>query len=210
MQNYSKQSAFLRFSTKALFMLGTLAALMIHFSCCANDSLIAKPSAIIDNFDNSTNSNFGYPRQFINDTVMGGGTKTQQNVNDGKIMLSGEIVPPRGQLGWASTVILMGEEAQSIDASEYNGIRLRIKINTGSVSVSVNSTDVDNFDYHSTVINVAPDGNYHEIDLPFDSLKRSWSEQTQLNTKTINSLSVVAFGLKKTAFDFEIDEISFY
>jgi hypothetical protein len=41
-------------------------------------------------------------------------------------------------------------------------------------------------------------------------MKRAWSEQTPLNTKTISGLSIVAFALQKADFDFEIDEVSFY
>lgn len=208
MQDDSKRTSLLRFTTKCTFLIGTLFTVMSHFSAYATVS--AKPSALIDDFDNSINNNFGYPRQFINDTMVGGKTQAQQEVSNGEIHLSGEVVPPRGQPGWASTVLLLSDEAKSIDASSYQGLRLRIKINTGSVSISVNSNDVKNFDYHATVINAAADGKYHEITIPFDSLKRMWSEQTELNTKAINSLSIVAFGLKKTPFDFEIDEISFY
>ncbi|MDT0594966.1 CIA30 family protein [Glaciecola petra] len=210
MQHDSKRTRFLRFATKFTFIIGTLFALILHFGASATEKVSAKPAALIDNFSNSINNNFGYPRQFINDTVVGGNTQAQQEVSNGKIHLSGEVVPPRGQPGWASTVLLLSGEAQSIDASHYQGLRIRIKINTGSVSISVNSNDVKNFDYHATVINAATDGKYHEITIPFNSLQRMWSEQTQLNTKALNSLSIVAFGLKKTAFDFEIDEISFY
>ena len=87
---------------------------------------------------------------------------------------------------------------------------MRVKIHTGSLSVSANSTDITNFDYHTAVVMASADGRFHEINLPFDSMKRTWSEQTQLNTKTINSLSIVAFSLNKAPFDYAIDDVSFY
>jgi hypothetical protein len=48
------------------------------------------------------------------------------------------------------------------------------------------------------------------VKIPFTSMKRAWSEQTQLNTKTITSFSISAYGLQKSAFDFEVDEVSLY
>jgi hypothetical protein len=167
-------------------------------------------TSLIDDFSNDTNNSIGLPRQYLNDTMVGGSTKTDLKVNSGVMHLTGEIVPPRGQPGWASTVLLLDGEGKPVDASGYKGIRMRVKINNGSLSVSANSTEVTNFDYHSSVVFAASDGQFHEVKIPFNSLKRTWSEQTSLNTQTINSLSIVAFSLQKAAFDYEIDEVSFY
>lgn len=103
-------------------------------------------------------------------------------------------------------------DSQSLpkDASAFEGVRLLIKINSGSMSISANSTEITNFDYHAAPIAVAADDKFHEVKIPFAAMKRAWSEQTPLNTKTINSLSIVAFGLQKSAFDFAVDEVSFY
>jgi hypothetical protein len=167
-------------------------------------------SSLLDDFSNDTNNSIGLPRQYLNDTMVGGSTKTELKMKSGVMHLSGEIVPPRGQPGWASTVLLLGGEGEPVDASNFTGIRLLVKINSGSLSVSANSTEITNFDYHSSVVFAASDGKFHEVKIPFDSLKRTWSEQTSLNTQTINSLSIVAFSLQKAAFDYEIDEVSFY
>jgi hypothetical protein len=166
--------------------------------------------ALVDDFSNDTNNSIGLPRQFMNDTMVGGGTQTKLVMSSGVMQLTGEIVPPRGQPGWASTVLLLDGEGKPVDASKYKGIRMLVKINSGSLSISANSTEVTNFDYHSSVVIAASDGNFHEVNIPFDSLKRTWSEQTNLNTQSINSLSIVAFSMQKASFDYEIDEVSFY
>lgn len=67
-----------------------------------------------------------------------------------------------------------------------------------------------NFDYHAAPVVVPQDGKFHELKIPFHSLKRAWSEQTQLNTKTISSVSIVAFGMQQGTFGFEVEEVSFY
>jgi len=173
-------------------------------------STAASLNPLIDDFSNAENNSFGIARQFINDTVAGGGTTTQQSVSDGIMSIKGEIAPPRGQPGWASTVFIFNQKNLPVDASAFEGIRLLVKINSGNMSLSANSTKVTNFDYHAAQVTVAADNKFHEVKIPFDSMKRAWSEQTKLETETINGLSIVAFNLQKGAFDFEVDEVSFY
>ncbi len=173
-------------------------------------SFAASLSPVIDDFNDSKNSNLGIPRQFINDTVAGGNTTTQQSVSAGIISLKGDIIPPRGQPGWASTVLPFNVQNLPQDASGFDGIRLLVKINTGNISISANSSEVTNFDYHAAPVAVSSDGKFHEVKIPFSSMKRAWSEQTLLNTETISSLSIVAYSLQKDSFDFEVDEVSFY
>jgi hypothetical protein len=62
-----------------------------------------------------------------------------------------KIVPPRGQPGWASEVLLLDPQGLPVDASQYEGIRLRVRIHKGALSVSANSTEVTNYDYHAAV-----------------------------------------------------------
>ena len=83
-------------------------------------------------------------------------------------------------------------------------------VHTCKIPLGTNSTDVTNFDYHAAQVNAKADGEFHEVKIPFKSMKRAWSEQTALNTKTIASLSIVAFDIQKAAYDFELDEVSFY
>jgi hypothetical protein len=182
-------------------------ALLLTFSCA---SFAESLSAVIDDFSDAKNNNLGNPRQFLNDTIAGGTTTSKQNVSKGVISSKGEITPPRGQPGWASMVLLLNPQNLPQDASAFVGVRLLIKINTGNISISANSAEVTNFDYHAAPVAVTADGKFHEVKIPFTSMKRAWSEQTQLNTKTITSFSISAYGLQKSAFDFEVDEVSLY
>ncbi|MGB0495687.1 MAG: CIA30 family protein [Kangiellaceae bacterium] len=189
-------------SSKTFFLIG-----MLTFS---NSNIAENLKSIVDDFSDPLNNSIGIPRQFLNDSVAGGKTTTEQTISNGVIYLKGEITPPRGQPGWASTILLLEPKGLPQDASAFEGISLFIKVNSGNVSLSANSSEVTNFDYHAALVSVASDGKFHEVKIPFASMKRGWSEQTQLNTKTISSLSIVAYGLQKTSFDFEVDKISFY
>jgi hypothetical protein len=182
-------------------------ATLLSLSCT---SMGGSLSPVIDDFSDATNNNLGIARQYLNDTLAGGSTTTTQEVAQGIITAKGEIIPPRGQPGWASIVLPLDPHSLPQDASTFEGVRLLIKINGGNVSISANSTEITNFDYHAAPITVTADEKFHEIKIPFTSMKRAWSEQTPLNTRTLNSLSIVAFGLQKSAFDFALDEVSFY
>jgi hypothetical protein len=182
-------------------------AALLAFSCV---SFAGSMNSVIDDFSDAKNNNLGIPRIFLNDSIAGGSTTTQQEISKGILLVKGDIIPPRGQPGWASVALPLAAQNQPQDASAFEGVRLLIKINTGSLSISANSTEVTNFDYHAAPAAVTADGKFHEIKIPFASMKRAWSEQTPLNAKTINSISITAYGLEKSAFDFAVDEISFY
>ncbi len=166
--------------------------------------------SLVDDFSNAEVSSMGAPRQFLNDTMAGGGTSMSPKVSGGILSVSGDIAPPRGQPGWASSVLMLDPQGLPRDASAFEGVRLLIKINKGMISVSANSTDVTNFDYHAALIPAKSYGEFHEVKIPFKSMKRAWSEQTALNIKTISSLSIVAFDVQNGSYDFELDEVEFY
>lgn len=167
-------------------------------------------AAVIDDFSAADNTSYGLPRQFINDAMAGGATQDKHSLNNGIMRVTGTITPPRGQPGWSSAVVPLAEIGKFVDASVYQGIQLRVRITQGNLSVSANSQDITNFDYHAAPIVVKADGKFHDVTIPFASMKRAWSEQTPLNTSNLNSLSIVAYSLQPAAFDYEIDDVRFY
>jgi len=175
-----------------------------------NSAIAGTLEPTVDDFNDPNINSLGIARMFINDTSAGGQTSTQQSVTGGVLSAKGEILPPRGQPGWASAVLLLDPQGLPQDASAYEGIRLLVRVNKGNLSVSANSSEITNFDYHAALVTRQSDGKFHEVRIPFSEMKRAWSEQTPLNTSTLTGLSVVAFDLQKGTFDFEIDEIGFY
>jgi hypothetical protein len=76
--------------------------------------------------------------------------------------------------------------------------------------VQVGSSEIDNFDYHTSPPITGKRGEFQEVRLPFKEMKRAWSEQTRLNLKSITSVNLVSLGLARDAFAYEADEIGFY
>lgn len=175
-----------------------------------NSAMAGALGPAIDDFSDPNMNNFGIARMYVDDKSAGGQTSTQYSVDEGVLSARGQILPPRGQPGWASAVLLLDPQGLAKDASAYEGIRLLVRVNKGRLSVSANSSEITNFDYHAAQITPQSDGRFHEIRIPFSEMRRAWSEQTPLNTKTLTSLSLVAFDVQIGDFDFEIDEISFY
>ena len=188
-----------------LFGLFAIAAMLLPVCAYANEL-----PEMVDNFSHQSENSLGVQRQFMNDTVAGGSSESEVTVQGGKIHLTGNLIPPRGQPAWASSILLLDAQGKPMDASGYQGIRLKVKINQGLMSVSANSAKVENFDYHAAPVLLKADGEFHEVKLPFASMKRAWSEQTTLDASTLNSLSIVAYAMQQSAYDFVIDEIGFY
>lgn len=205
MQYPLKHSTNFKSTYRLIMLVLTIVLLLISLISAAADQ-----TKLIDDFTHPLNNNYDYPRQFVNDSMVGGKTATTTTINESILHLSGDLVPPRGQPGWASTILPLNADGQAVDASAFTGIRLLLKINKGSMSLSANSTEIKNFDYHSALISAPADGSFHKVSIPFASMRRGWSEQSQLNTQSINSISIVAFSLQNASFDFEIDEVSFY
>lgn len=195
-------------NTTAFSLVKTLA--LTSLLVCSNAAFCAALPPLVDDFSNAKDNNLSLPRQFMSDAVTGGTTKIEPNISAGIMHVKGDIVPPRGQPGWASAILPLSVQGKPEDASQFDGIRLLVKIHNGNMSISANSTEVTNFDYHAAPIAVAADGKFHEVKIPFVSMKRAWSEQTPLNTATLNSLSIVSYSLQAASFDFEVDEVSFY
>ncbi len=165
--------------------------------------------AMLDDFSNPKNNSLGFPRMILDDTTSGGTSSSTQLVDEGILTLKGDLVPPRGQPGWVSLIFLLSPDGSPADISQYEGVRLKIRIETGMLSLSVNSTDVVNFDYHAAMVE-AHGKEFTEVKIPFSALRRAWSEQTKLNTHAIASVSLVAVGLQRSSFAYAVDEISFY
>ena len=164
----------------------------------------------VDDFSDPRVNSLGIERLFVTDATAGGQTVIEHTIENGVFAASGEILPPRGQPGWASTALLFDAGGQPLDASDFEGIRLRVRINAGNLSITANSTEVTNFDYHGALVTRQSGVDFHEVRIPFSSMKRAWSEQTPLDPATLASISIVAFDMQPGAFDFEIDEVGFY
>jgi len=173
-------------------------------------SLSADATAMIDDFTAPANTHFGQPRQYLNDSMAGGATQDTHSVKNGILQVTGTITPPRGQPGWSSTVLPLAALGQAKDVSEFEGIKLRVRISQGNINLSANSLDITNFDFHASPVVVKTDRKFHEVKIPFKEMKRAWSAQTPLNTTNLTSLSIVAYSLQPAAFDYEIDAVSFY
>lgn len=182
-----------------------LACLLPSASLQASDAT----AAMLDDFSNPDHTSNGAPRILVDDSSVGGKSHLTQSCRDGVFVVEGKIAPARGQPGWVSLVLPLAVEGESADLSRYEGIRLRVRVTRGNLSVSANSTEVENFDFHAAP--VPRKGNeITEVRIPFASMKRAWSEQTPLNTATINSISIVATGVQPGAFAYELDEIGLY
>ncbi len=164
--------------------------------------------ALVDDF--SETQRHGADRLLFTDKDLGSQSHAKQSCANGVLKVEGELVPGRGVPAFVSIPLILAADMRPQDVSAYEGVRLRVKVNKGILSVQVASSEVDNFDYHTGGPVAAKRGEFQEVRLAFKDMKRAWSEQTALNLKTITGVNLVAFGMAKDAFSYEVDEIGFY
>jgi hypothetical protein len=170
----------------------------------------ATTPSVLDDFSDPTRNNHGAERMIIDDKVAGSQSHATQKCEAGVIMVKGELVPGRGVPAFISLPLLLSTDAKPHDLSAYEGVRIRVKPTKGILSVQVSSTEITNFDYHSSPPITGKRGEFTEVRIPFKEMKRAWSEQTPLNVKSVTSINLVSFGLAKDSFAYEVDEIGFY
>jgi hypothetical protein len=164
---------------------------------------------LLDDFSHEQVTNAGAARVLVNDQELGSQSSGTQACAGGVLTVKGSLVPGRGVPAFISLVLLARPEGQPLDLSAFEGIRLRVKVAQGSLSVQAASSEITNYDYHSGPI-PSKGGDFQEVRIPFRTMKRAWSEQGALNLKTITSINVVAFSATKSAFSYELDEVGFY
>ena len=191
-----------------LFRCPFVPVVLLLLATCGPGLHAAAP-ALVDDFSNATQTSRGAGRLLIDDAGAGSKSRATQRCENGVLLVQGELVPGRGAPAFISIPHLLTPDAKPEDVSAYTGVRLRVKVTTGTLTVQVGSTDVDNFDFHSAPV-VAQRGEFVEVRVPFTDMKRAWSAQTPLNTKVVNGVNLVAFGMAPGKFAYEVDEIGFY
>ncbi|MCC5025494.1 MAG: CIA30 family protein [Candidatus Synoicihabitans palmerolidicus] len=148
------------------------------------------PSMLVDDFADTTYTMNGMPRMVFTDKEAGGQSQATHSFADEIISVQGKLVPGRGTPAFVSIPLVLTPTGNAQDLSDYEGVRIQVKVKQGSLMVQLSSADIVNFDFHtSKPITRNPD-EFKEVRIPFTALKRAWSEQTPLNLKTITSVKI--------------------
>lgn len=191
----------------------TATATLLMFAFVSLTSLTAQAAnfaALLDDFSDPSRNKNGAERILIDDKAAGSQSHATKKCTDGVLAVEGELVPGRGVPAFISLVSLLSPEGKTEDLSTYTGVRLRVKVIKGILSVQVGSSAITNFDYHTSGPVQTKRGEFQEVRMPFKEMKRGWSEQTALNLNLITSVNLVSFGLAKGPIAYQVDEIGFY
>lgn len=188
-------------ASTSIFALLTLGVISAH---------AATTPLLLDDYSDPKNNQQGVERLLINDKEAGSSSQATQQCENGVLIVKGDLVPGRGVPAFISLVSLLAADGKPKDMTGYTGVRLRVKVTKGILCVQVASTEITNFDFHTSAPVAGKRGEFQEVRIPFKDLKRAWSEQVALNLKSITSVNLVSFGLAKDAFAYEMDEIGFY
>lgn len=165
---------------------------------------------LLDDYSEAKRNKYGAERLLIDDKAAGSQSRATVICEDGVLSVNGDLVPGRGVPAFISAVSLLSAEGKPKDMTGYEGVRLRVKVIKGVLSVQVATSTITNFDYHASAPIVGNGGDFQQVWIPFKDMKRAWSEQTALNLKTVTSVNLVSFGSSRAAFAYQVDEIGFY
>lgn len=167
-------------------------------------------SALFDDFSDAHQTKNGTKRFVVTDKTVGGQSQATQRCENGVLSVQGDLVPARGQPAFVSLVSLLSADAQPHDLSNYEGVRLKVKVTKGILCVQVGSAEIQNYDYHTSAPLTRNPDQFEWVKIPFKAMKRAWSEQIPLNLKVVTSINLVAVGMAKDSFAYEVDEVGFY
>jgi hypothetical protein len=173
-------------------------------------SQAATAPALLDDCSDPRQTSGGVDRVVANDKELGSQSQATTTCENGVLFVRGELVPGRGVPAFISLVLPLSADFQPHDATAFAGIRIRIKVTKGTITVQAASSAIENFDFHTSGPIAAKRGELQEVRLPFGEMKRGWSEQTPLKLESITSVNLVAFGTARDTFAYEVDEIGFY
>jgi hypothetical protein len=166
--------------------------------------------AIVDDFSHAEHMTNAMPRMLITDKDAGGQSHATQTFSDGIASVQGKLAPGRGAPGFVSIPLILAPDGSPTDASNYTGVRLRVKVKKGSLMVQIATSEIVNFDYHTSAPITRDPNEFKEVRISFASMNRAWSPPQKLNLKTVTSINLVSAGMAPDTIDYEIDEIAFY
>lgn len=202
--------------TKVLGILLALGALAAGGCGAKSDKPAVKEQAsasapkLLDDYSDAKRNQNGLERLLIDDKTAGSQSRATMKCENGVLSVSGELIPGRGAPAFISVASVLAPEGKPQDMTGYEGVRLRVKVLKGGLSVQVATSVITNYDFHASAPIAGQGGDFQEVRIPFKTMRRAWSEQTALDLKTVTSVNLVAFALARDTFAYEVDEIGFY
>jgi len=124
--------------------------------------------------------------------------------------MKGTLTPGRGSPRFISIPLILTADGSPQDVSQYEGIRILVKVSQGTLMIPDASSEIVNLDFHTSAPLTRQLSEFTEVRIPFADLKQIWTAQTPLNLQTITSINLVSAGMTPGTFAYEIDEIAFY
>jgi|SRR5690606_5534672 len=176
----------------------------------AHDTRASDNSLLVDDFSHAELTTTGAARVLVDDSSAGSKSTAMQVCKDGVLTVRGRLLPGRGAPAFISVPLLVNADGQPRDLSGATGVRLRVKVLQGNLSVQVSTTDIDNFDYHTSAPLARDLDTFRDVRVPFKDMRRGWSEQVPINLGTVTSVNFVVFGMAPGEFAYVVDEVGFY
>ncbi len=125
--------------------------------------------------------------QAINDSMMGGASTTQLAHKNNELIIDTHLGKPTGFGAWAGTQLMFDS---AVDASDYQGIKIKYKGSQVPFGVSIYHSEVKDWDHFYT--NLKPSKQRQVVEIPFTELKQfGFGNKVNWSAKSISGISLV-------------------
>ena len=156
---------------KSSILTTTLAAALFALGSLAVQA--ASTPMLLDDYSDPARNKNGIARLLIDDKTIGSKSQATQKCENGVLTVKGDLVPGRGVPAFISQASLLSADGKPKDLTGYQGVRLRVKVIKGILCVQVSSSEIDNFDFHTSAPIAGKRGEFQEVRVPFKEMKRA-------------------------------------
>ena len=142
------------------------------------------------------------------DTAWGGASTLRTEKQGGMLRVLGTMKAGKGMPGLAGISLQLDSLGTFYDVRGYEGIRLRIKVVKGTLTLKLLTAGVKNYDFHAVAIAKKP--GMQTLELPFATFRQLWSAQIPWSGMDMRGVALWVSGFGAEEYDFTIDSIELY
>lgn len=146
----------------------------------------------------------------LSDQVQGGLSELTISGQEGLLQVNG-VLKIGDQMPYAWVMLSYNFQANGDveDLTVFEGVRIRYRLPTGQVYLSLMDVRIQNFDYHAAFLQTGAD--WQEMEIPFSTLRQNFTQPPiPWQGEKILGLAIGSSGAQAASFQLEIDWIELY
>ncbi len=173
--------------------------------------LPAEPLAgsLVDDFaSGSLTSALGTAWRVVTDEALGGTSTAEASVSDGALHVEASLRPGPAGIGFVELVLPLDATGAPRDVSDWDGVRVRLRVQRGPLALKLQTEDVGNADHHAVLLE--PHEDVQELTLPFTGFRQLWSAPVPWTGRRVLAVALSSGGVDAAEVAYEVEAIAWY